>query len=263
VLPRRHEPDLAGLAAFTLDAAGRVVSWSVTATALFGKPPRAAIGRDVCDVLMTGPGQRELVGRALAEVAAGRVWSATVAGGSLGEGRFAFRWEPMAGSDGAVLAVAQRAWPQHAPSWLSEATARIGSSLDLTETAAEVVGAAVPGFADAAGIYVIERLLAADELASPRAGPGAAVRRLAARLSAPVEADGTGQVEATAGPPLPPGEVLVLRADSLRAQAMATGQPVLSANGQQGAAGCTSFLAMPLIARGVRPGAGQPGLQPW
>ena len=251
MLPRRHEPDLAGLAAFTLDAAGRVVSWSVTATALFGKPPRAAIGRDVCDVLMTGPGQRELVGRALAEVAAGRVWSATVAGGSLGEGRFAFRWEPMAGSDGAVLAVAQRAWPQHAPSWLSEATARIGSSLDLTETAAEVVGAAVPGFADAAGIYVIERLLAADELASPRAGPGAAVRRLAARLSAPVEADGTGQVEATAGPPLPPGEVLVLRADSLRAQAMATGQPVLSANGQQGAAGCTSFLAMPLIARGA------------
>ena len=243
VLPRRREPDFAGLAAFTLDPGGRVVSWSATAAALFGHQARAAIGRDVCDVLMTGPGQRELVGHALAEVAAGRVWTATVAGGSLGEGRFAFRWEPMAGPGGAVLVVVQRAWPQRAPSWLSEATARIGNSLDLAETASEVADAAVPWFADAAGIYVIERLLAADELASPRIGPGAAVRRLAARLSA--------QIEAVTGAPLPPGEVTVLGADSVRCQAMATGKPVLSSGGARIVVGCTSFLAMPLIARGV------------
>jgi len=242
VLPRRREPDLAGLAAFTLDPGGRVVSWSVTAAALFGQQAPAAIGQHVCDLLMTGPGQRELVGHALAEVAAGRVWAATVAGGSLGEGRFAFRWEPMAGPGGAVLAVAQRAWPQRAPSWLSEATARIGSSLDLAETASEVAEAAVPGFADAVAIYVVERLLAADELAWPRAGLGTAVRRLAARLS--------GQVEAANGTALPPGEVVVLGADSLRSQAMATGKPVLSSDGKI-AAGCTSFLAMPLIARGA------------
>jgi serine phosphatase RsbU (regulator of sigma subunit) len=243
VLPQRREPDLADLAAFTLDPAGRVVSWSMTATALFGPQARAAIGQDVCDVLMTGPGQRELVGHALAEVAAGRVWTATVAGGSLGEGRFAFRWEPMAGSDGAVLVVVQRAWPQRAPSWLSEATARIGSSLDLAETASDVVDAAVPWFADAAGIYVIERLLAADEVASPRAGLGAAVRRLAARLSGPVEA--------ATGAALPAGEVVVLDADSLRSQAMATGKPVLSSGGAKIVVGCTSFLTMPLIARGA------------
>ena len=242
MLPRRREPDLAGLAAFTLDPGGRVVSWSVTAAALFGQQAPAAIGQHVCDLLMTGPGQRELVGHALAEVAAGRVWAATVAGGSLGEGRFAFRWEPMAGPGGAVLAVAQRAWPQRAPSWLSEATARIGSSLDLAETASEVAEAAVPGFADAVAIYVVERLLAADELAWPRAGLGTAVRRLAARLS--------GQVEAANGTALPPGEVVVLGADSLRSQAMATGKPVLSSDGKI-AAGCTSFLAMPLIARGA------------
>jgi serine phosphatase RsbU (regulator of sigma subunit) len=243
VLPRRREPDLADLAAFTLDPDGRVVSWSGSAAALFGTQAHTAIGRDVCEVWMTGPGQRELVGHALAEVAAGRVWAATVAGGSLGEGRFAFRWEPMAGSGGTVLAVVQRAWPQRAPSWLNEATARIGSSLDLAETAAEVADAAVPGFADAVGIYVIERLLAADELAAPPARPGAAVRRLAARLS--------GQVEAANGTALPPGEVVVLSADSVRSQAMATGQPVLFSGGQKIAAGCTSFLAMPLIARGV------------
>jgi hypothetical protein len=257
VLPRRREPDLAGLAAFTLDPAGRVVSWSVTATALFGPQPRAVIGHDVCDVLMTGPGQRELVGHALAEVAAGRVWTATVAGGSLGEGRFALRCEPMAGPGGTVLVMVQRAWPQRAPSWLNEATARIGSSLDLAQTASEVADAAVPWFADAAVIYAVERLLAADELVSPRAGHGSAVRRLAARLS--------GQAEAATDTLLPPGEVLVLGADTLRSQAMATGQPVLSVQsdneiaaritrgpaGPEIAAGCTSFLAMPLVARSV------------
>ena len=56
--------------------------------------------------------------------------------------------------------IVQRAWPQPGPSWLSEAAARIGSTLDLTQTAAEVVDVAVPGFADAAAIYVPERLLA-------------------------------------------------------------------------------------------------------
>jgi GAF domain-containing protein len=254
VLPRRHEPDLADLAVFTLDPAGRVVSWSVTATALFGHQAPAAIGRDVCDVLMTGLGQCELVRRALAEVAAGRVWTATVAGGSLGEGRFALRWEPMAGSAGAVLVIAQRAWPQPAPSWLSEAAARIGSSLDLAQTASEAADAAIPWFADAAAIYAVERLLAADELAAGRAGHRSAVRRLAARLS--------GQVEDATGTLLPPGEVVVLGADSLRFQAMATGKPALSSSGSKIAAGCTSFLAMPLIARGVVVGCAAFGRAP-
>ena len=35
-LPRRRDPDLAGLATFALDAHGRVTLWSVTATRLFG-----------------------------------------------------------------------------------------------------------------------------------------------------------------------------------------------------------------------------------
>src|ERR1022692_5056973 len=152
-LARRREPDLAGLATFALDPQGQVTSWSVTATRLFGHPAHAVVGHDVCDVLMTGPGQRQLVRHALAEVAAGRGWTATVAGGSLGEGRFAVRWEPIAGPGGTVLVVVQRAWPQQAPSWLSEAAARIGSSLDLAQTAAEVVDAAGPWFADAAVIY--------------------------------------------------------------------------------------------------------------
>ena len=268
MLPRRREPDLADLATFTLDTQGQVTSWSVTATWLFGHPARAMVGHDVCDVLMTGPGQRQLVGHALAEVAAGRVWTATVAGGRLGEGRFALRCEPLAGLGGGAVVIAQRAWPQPSPSWLSKAAARIGSSLDLTQTASEVVDVAVPGFADAAAIYGAERLLAADELSSPRAGHGAVARRLAARLA--------DQTAAVTGSLLRPGEVVVFGEDTPHSRAMATGGPVLfdrldsetaeridrRPGGRAIAAGYTSFLAMPLIARGVVVGCATFGRAP-
>ena len=253
-LPRRREPDLAGLATFTLDPSGRVTSWSVTATRLFGHPTAAVAGRDVCDVLMTGPGQRELVSLALAEVAAGRVWTATVAGGRLGEGRFAIRWEPLGGLGGGAVVIVQRAWPQPAPSWLSEAAARIGSSLDLAQTAAEVAEAAVPGFADLTIIYAAERLLAADELAPPTAG--AAVRRLAARR--------VGQPPDVADKLMRTGEVLVLGPGTPGSQAMTAGGPVLFDHldgetarriGRYGSGKATtdftSYMAMPLIARNV------------
>jgi Stage II sporulation protein E (SpoIIE)/GAF domain len=256
-LPRRLEPDLAGLVTFTLDHSGRVTSWSVTATGLFGRPAAAVTGRNVCDVLMTGAGHRPLVRRALAEVAAGRVWSATVAGGSLGEGRFALRWEPLAGLGGGALVIVQRAWPQPAPSWLSEATARIGSTLDLSQTASEAAEAAVPGFADAVIIYAAERLLAAGEPAPRPAGPGAVVRRLAMRLA-------RNEVNATDST-LGAGEVLVLGPGVPGSAAMATGEPILFDRldeetaervarrpaGRQAAAGLTSYLAAPLIARGA------------
>jgi len=253
-LPRRREPDLAGLATFTLDPRGRVTSWSATAIRLFGHPTAAVAGRDVCDVLMTGPGQRELVNLALAEVAAGRVWTATVAGGRLGEGRFAIRWEPLDGLGGGAVVIVQRAWPQPAPSWLSEATARIGSSLDLAQTAAEVAEAAVPGFADLTIIYAAERLLAADELTPPPAG--AAVRRLAARR--------VGQPPDVADKLMRTGEVLVLGPGTPGSQAMTAGGPVLFDHldgetarriGRYGSGKATtdftSYMAMPLIARNV------------
>jgi GAF domain-containing protein len=256
-LPRRREPDLAGLATFTLDHEGRVTSWSVTATQLFGHPAAAMAGRDVCDVLLTGPGQRRLVRHALAEVAAGRIWTATVAGGDLGEGRFAIRCEPLAGLGGGAVVITQQASPQRRPNWLSEAAARIGTTLDLTQTAREVADVAVSGFADGASIFGSERLLAADEFTSPRAGRGAVVRRLAARMA--------GQPTAATDRLLRPGEVLVFGVDSPSTQAMTTGEPVRydqldgesaeriarRPGGYEIATGYTSFLAVPLIARGT------------
>jgi serine phosphatase RsbU (regulator of sigma subunit) len=256
-LPRRHEPDLADLATFTLDAGGRITSWSVTATRMFGRQAHDTAGHHICDVLMTGPGQRDLVKWALAEVAAGRMHTATVAGGSLGDGRFAVRWEPLDGLGGGAVVIAQRAWPQPAPSWLRDAAAKIGSSLDLVETATEVANAAVPGFADVAIIYVAERLLVADEVMSTLVAQGAVVRRLASRHSR--------QPAAVAGKTARPSEVIVLGPGTPGCRAMATGGPVLfdqldSETAQrltrypgatQMAAGYTSYMAIPLIARGV------------
>jgi hypothetical protein len=256
-LPRRHEPDLADLATFTLDTKGRITSWSVTATRMFGHPARAAAGQDVCDVLMTGPGQRSLVSRALAEVAAGRVHTATVAGGSLGDGRFAVRWEPLDGLGGGAVVVVQRAWPQPAPSWLREAAARIGSSLDLAQTATEVADAAVPGFAELVIVYVAERLLATGEFTAARAAQGMPVRRLTGRHAA--------QPADVAAKLAHPSEVLVLGPGTPGARAMASGAPILfdRLDGETAqrlarhplaskmAADYTSYLAMPLIARGV------------
>jgi GAF domain-containing protein len=259
-LPRRREPDLTGLATFTLDATGRVTSWSVTAEAVFGLSAAAVCGHDVGQVLLTGPGQRELVDQALSETAAGRVRSATVAGGRLGEGRFAMRWEPLGAG---ALVIATRAWPQPAPQWLSEAAARFGSSLDLAETASVVTGAVVPWFAEAAFVYAAERLLAADELSSVQAGQGVAtgrglaVRRLAARLA--------DWPRNTTRDLALPSEVLVLGPDTPGCQAMATGSPVLfdhldpetaerltrQPGARERAERYTSYMAMPLIARGV------------
>jgi serine phosphatase RsbU (regulator of sigma subunit) len=257
-LPRRRGPDLAGLAAFTLDRHGRVSSWPVSAGRFFGHPASAVTGHDVCDVLMTGPGQRELAGEALAEVTAGRVWSATVsmafAGGS---GPVAIRWEPLGGPGAGVLVIGQHVSPVTGPGWLREAADRIGSTLDLSRTAREVADVAVPAFADVISIFVFERLLAADEPVSSQAGQGAVMRRLVARLA--------GQTAAVADSLLRPGEVLVFGDDVPSSRAMLTRSPVLfdrlddesaeriarRPGGRDLASSYASYLSVPLVARGV------------
>ncbi|HEY1318844.1 MAG TPA: GAF domain-containing protein, partial [Streptosporangiaceae bacterium] len=140
---------------------------------------------------------------------------------------------------------------------MSEAAASIGSTLDLSQTAAEVVGVAVPRFADLAVLYGAERLLAADEFISPGGGRGAVLRRLAARVA--------DQDPAATDRLLRPGEVLVLADGTPGARAMATGQALLfdrpddeaterlrlRPGGPELISGYDSFLVLPLIARGV------------
>ena len=248
------------MAAFTLDSGGRVVSWPLSAERLFGHPSSAVAGRDVCDVLMTGPGQRELAGEALAEVAAGRVWTATMsmafAGGS---GPVAVRWEPLGGPESGVLVIGQHVSPGVGPGWLREAADRIGTTLDLPRTAREVADVAVPAFSDAVAIFVFERLLAADEPVSPQAGHGAVMRRLVARLA--------GQPTSVTDSVLRPGEVLVFEDESPSFRAMHTRSPVLfdrlddesservgrrpGGRGRDLTSGYASWLSVPLVAQGV------------
>jgi len=275
-LPRPRGPDLAGPAAFTLDSRGRVASWPLTAARLFGQAAQSVVGQDVRDVLMTAPGQRELAGEALAEVAAGRVWTATLAMAFAGGGGpVAVRCEPLDGPEPGALVIAWHASPPSGRGWLSEAAGRIGTTLDLPATAREVAGVAVPAFADAAAVFVAERLLAADEPASYETGPAAVVRRLAARLAS--------QSAAVTDSLLPPGEVLVLGGDSPSFRAMQASSPVLfdhldaetagrlarRLGGRELTSGYASFLAVPLAARGVVLGcvtfgraAGSPGFGP-
>jgi len=235
-----------------------VTAWPVTAARLFGHPASAVTGQDVRDVLMTGPGQRQLAGEALAELAAGRSWTATLAmsfaGGS---GPVAVRCEPLAGPGSGALVIARDASPHSGPGWLGEAAGRIGTTLDLPRTAREVTEVAVPAFADAAAVFVAERLLAADEPASYEAGPVAVVRRLVARLG--------GQSAAVTDGLLRPGEVLVFGADSPSFRAMKTSSPVLfdhldpetaeriarRPGGLELTSRYASFLSVPLVARGV------------
>lgn len=262
-LPRRRELGLEDLAAFTVDSDGLVTSWPESAVRLSGQPAATVVGHDVRDVLLTSLTQREFARRAITEAAAGRAWTETVTGGRLGDGRFAIRWEPLApaaaasgaprgagGSRGGAVVMLRRSWPQPRSRWLAEAATGIGDTLDLGQTAAEVAEVAVPAFADAVAVYVVEYLLTADETASSRRAEGMTARRLAARLADGTDADSL----------MPAGEVVIFDPGTPGFQAMTTRQPVLfdrldqrtaerishRSGGSEWAARYASFLALPL-----------------
>jgi hypothetical protein len=264
VQPTSGGPDLAALATFTVDQAGRLDSWSRPAERLFSRPATEVLGRHVCDVLLTGPGQRDQIGRALAEVAAGQVWTGQIAGEAPGAALL-LRCEPCPGPAPGVLVIAQLSAgpppvrdevPGAARELLAQAAARIGSTLDVTRTADEAVAVAVPAFADGAVIYLAERLLA-DEFGGPVAGASAVARRVAVRLA--------GRPDGGPAGPLPIGEVLAFGPGTPHAQVM-SGTAALRFDqldaetaerigrhpaGRAAAARFTSYLAVPLLARGA------------
>ena len=83
---------------------------------------------------------------------------------------------------------------------LIDAGLRFGATLDLAETARQIIDVTVPRFADACAVYVLERPASGGERAGLEAGEVVA-RRLAAGA-----ARGTGPAAAEA---LPDGEVIV------------------------------------------------------
>ncbi|QMU76131.1 SpoIIE family protein phosphatase [Streptacidiphilus sp. PB12-B1b] len=100
---------------------------------------------------------------------------------------------------------------------LVDATSRIGTTLDLEQTARELASALVPRFADLAGVFVLERLFAglAPESADPRGNEQ--VRRLAL----------AGSSSSYPQAVMPTGAIYSIPVDSPYARAMASRQTVV------------------------------------
>jgi Stage II sporulation protein E (SpoIIE)/GAF domain len=138
--------------------------------------------------------------------------------------------------------------------------------------ASRVLDSVVPGFADAAGIYVLEQLL--SDGTPVRQAPGAGQRGLVVRRLA-AQSDGQAALEAA----FPSGEVVALAADSPSARCVRDGAPVIFARPRGRAlqrmppearttlGRYTSFLAAPMITRGTAVGtlilARAPGAPPF
>lgn len=150
---------------------------------------------------------------------------------------------------------------RHRLALVADASVRIGTTLDLDQTARELADVAVPELADMAAVDVLEAALNGYRNPDPSHGP-AVFRALAVATAYP-----TGAVAAAD----PPGEVARYDAERLIARCAHTGRPVmvphvdeadlrLIARDERSAAllseaGVHSYLAVPLIARGEVLGA--------
>ncbi|WP_225833550.1 SpoIIE family protein phosphatase [Streptomyces sp. NK08204] len=144
---------------------------------------------------------------------------------------------------------------------IADASARIGTTLELERTARELAEVAVPELADVAAVDLLDAVV---EGRRTRLGPSesAVIRALAVRAD-----DGTDAVRATD----PPGQIARYGPDRLVTECVRTGESVLvprvkdedlpriasSAEGAVllGRAGLHSYVAVPLIARGEVLGA--------
>jgi anti-sigma regulatory factor (Ser/Thr protein kinase) len=145
--------------------------------------------------------------------------------------------------------------------WLNSAGSRIGTTLDLERTAQELAEFIVPGFADGAAVDILDSVLRGDE-GSRWTGTGVPLMRATALCA--VE-------ELSSLEPTPVGETSARAEEAhetlLHRYCLRQGRPVLvsrmrnedfikvapteSAAAKMRAAGVHSYLAVPLIARGL------------
>jgi serine phosphatase RsbU (regulator of sigma subunit)/anti-sigma regulatory factor (Ser/Thr protein kinase) len=137
---------------------------------------------------------------------------------------------------------------------LSEATSRVGSTLNVARTAEELIEVAVHRFADHAAVDLFDRVLQGEE---PAPGPhmGEITLRRTARQSGQVTLAGTAQ----------PGATVTYRQGSVPALSLRTGEPMRAEitdaacwpadPSDAGTNAPHSALAVPLRARGVTLGA--------
>ncbi|GGN73202.1 hypothetical protein GCM10011579_051100 [Streptomyces albiflavescens] len=139
---------------------------------------------------------------------------------------------------------------------IADGSARIGTTLDVGQTAQELADVTVPALADVAAVDLLESVLDEHRPAS-RSGP-AAFRALAVKAGYPTEAVRAAD---------PPGRIAAYESDRLATQCVRTGRPVLISHADSSdlnriardnhaaallaRAGVHSYLAVPLTARGT------------
>ncbi|MER5427634.1 SpoIIE family protein phosphatase [Streptomyces sp. NPDC002588] len=144
---------------------------------------------------------------------------------------------------------------------IADASARIGTTLDLERTARELADVAVPELADVAAVDLLDAVVAGRR---SHLGPAeeAVIRALAVRVYNSPDALAAAD---------PPGQIARYGPDRLVTECVRTGQPVMVAEVQEedlpriarspesaellARAGVHSYLAVPLIARGEVLGA--------
>ncbi|MCP3822226.1 SpoIIE family protein phosphatase [Streptomyces sp. A3M-1-3] len=159
------------------------------------------------------------------------------------------------------LATAEAAQARHRLALVADASMRIGTTLDLDQTARELAEMSVRELADVAAVDVLDSVLNGRPPTDTHQGP-AVFRALALAAAHPTEAVRAAD---------PPGEVARYEADRMVTQCVNTGHPVRvphlgrddlasiarspEAATLLAAAGVHSYLAVPLIARGEVLGA--------
>ena len=281
-------------ATLTLDPDGRITSWSRGAQALFGLSAAKACGRRLRNLLVS-PEDRPNVDELFGAVLAGRSWSGALPLLDA-DGRampVECGWQPIQdrrGRAGALIVVTDRAdspaaeannndvpigtaqaaleaigqFQEHAATvammrrvqLLTDANTMIGSTLDMATTARELMDVAVPRFADAASLLVLDTVATEFELPEGRPiGAGTVLRRLAA---APQDREARSV--------FPIGGKVSYAAGSPFAQALASGRSKILLSLDPAVAGKVtaglgdgaaealaerSLLIVPLVARGA------------
>ncbi|MEU5597586.1 SpoIIE family protein phosphatase [Streptomyces sp. NPDC020298] len=140
---------------------------------------------------------------------------------------------------------------------IADGSARIGTTLEVGQTARELAEVTVPAFADIAAVDVLDSVLDEHRPAS-REGSPAFFRALAVKAAYPTDAIRAAD---------PPGRITTYPADRLATRCVRSGRPILVrhadgndlsriARDEQSAtllarAGVHSYLAVPLAARGT------------
>jgi PAS domain S-box-containing protein len=191
-------------ATLTVGTDGRITSWSRGAQALFGLSAGRACGRRM-RTLMVRPEDRAALDELLGTVLAGRSWSGSlplldadglvhpvecgwqpiqdrrgrpgaliVVTDRVGQSVPTARPAPLGTAEAALAAIGQ--FQEHAASvammrrvqLLTEANTMIGTTLDMAQTARELLNVAVPRFADTASVVLMESVVDEFELPAPR-----------------------------------------------------------------------------------------------